>query len=45
MKNPLLTSLLLATLFLFTACSTTTKESASIVLIFVEAAVEIVNPF
>lgn len=45
MKNPLLTSLLLATLLIFTACSTTTQGSASVVLIFVEAAVEIVNPF
>lgn len=45
MKNLLLTSLLLATLFLFTACSTATQGSASVVLIFIESAVEIVNPF
>ena len=45
MKNLLLTSLLLATLLLFTACSTTAQGRASVVLIFIEAAVEIVNPF
>jgi predicted component of type VI protein secretion system len=45
MQKSLLTGILLASILFLSACASSVKESASTVLIHLEAATEIVNPF
>lgn len=45
MKNALLKGILLAMMLFLSACATNMKDSGSTALIYLEAAVEIINPY